>query len=56
MFKYLLISIAIVPLIVGVIAAKQVDERRSRSSLRVGWILYAVFWFGVLYYLRFRWS
>jgi hypothetical protein len=56
MFKYLLISIAIVPLLVGVSAAKGDDGRRRRSALRVGWVLYAVLWFGVLYYLRYRWS
>lgn len=56
MFKYILISIAIAPLLVGVGAAKQRDGARSRSALRVGWILYALFWFGVLYYLRYRWS
>ena len=56
MFKYFLISIAIVPLLVGVSAAKVPDGGRSRSALRIGWFLYAVLWFGVLYYLRYRWG
>jgi len=55
-FKYFLISIAIVPLLIGVGAAKARDGARSRSALRVGWVVYAVLWFGVLYYLRYRWS
>lgn len=56
MFKYFLISIAIAPLFVGVWAAQRRDAGRGRSALRVGWVLYATLWFGVLYYLRFRWS
>lgn len=56
MFKYLLISIVVVPLLLGVSAAKGHDPGRSRSALRIGWILYALLWFGVLYYLRGRWS
>ena len=55
MFKYFLISIAIVPLLLGIGAAKVPDVKRSRSTLRVGWAVYAVLWFGVLYYLRYRW-
>lgn len=56
MFKYFLISIAIAPLFVGVGAAKGRDAVRGRSALRVGWLVYATLWFGVLYYLRYRWS
>lgn len=56
MFKYFLISIAIVPLLLGVSAAKGRDSTRSRSALRVGWVVYALLWFGVLYYLRYRWA
>jgi len=55
-FKYLLISIAIVPALMGVIVAKQADGARGWATLRLSWILYAVLWFGVVYYLRFRWS
>ena len=56
MFKYLLISIALVPLLVGIRAANKGDVQRRRSALRVAWVLYATLWFGLLYYLRFRWS
>ena len=56
MFKYFLISIAIVPLLLGVGAANGRDGGGSRSALRVGWLVYALFWFGVLYYLRYRWG
>jgi hypothetical protein len=55
-FKYFLISIALVPILLGVSAAKERDGARNRSALRVGWLVYAVLWFGVLYYLRYRWS
>ena len=56
MFKYFLISIAIVPLLLGVSAAKGGDPGRSRSALRVAWVLYALLWFGLLFYLRYRWT
>ena len=56
MFKYFLISIVIAPLLAGVTAVKGRDGNRDRSALRVTWIVYAVLWFGVLYYLRYRWS
>ena len=56
MFKYFLISIVIAPLLLGVSAAKGRSAGRSRSALRVGWVVYALLWFGVLYYLRYRWG
>jgi hypothetical protein len=55
-FKYFLISIAVIPLLLGVSAAKRRDGGRNGSALRIGWVLYALLWFGVLYYLRYRWS
>jgi len=51
-FKYFLISIALVPLLVGVGAANAGNGQR----LRVVWVVYAVLWFALLYYLRYRWS
>ena len=56
MFKYLLISITLVPVLLGVSAARERDGASNRYALRVGWFLYATLWFGVLYYLRYRWS
>lgn len=56
MFKYFLISIAFVPLLVGVLAAKGADAARSRARLRASWVVYALLWFGALYYLRYRWG
>jgi hypothetical protein len=55
-FKYFLVSIALVPILLGVSAAKGRDGARDQSALRVRWLIYAVLWFGVLYYLRRRWS
>ncbi len=55
MFKYLLISIVLAPLVVGLAAARSSDAVRNRSALRIGWVAYGVLWFGVLYYLRYRW-
>jgi len=55
-FKYFLISIVIAPLLVGVTTAKGRDRGGDLSALRISWIVYAILWFGVLYYLRYRWS
>jgi hypothetical protein len=55
-FKYLLISVVLAPLLVGLIAARGKEALRSRSVLRISWATYAVVWFGVLYYLKYRWS
>jgi hypothetical protein len=55
-FKYFLISIALVPILLGVSAAKERDIALNRSALRVRWLIYGVLWFSVLYYLRYRWS
>jgi len=54
MFKSILISIAIAPILLGVIAAKGRDGGRDRTALRIGWVAYAVLWVGALYYLRYR--
>ena len=56
MFKYLLISVVFAPLVVGLLAARGSEPARNRVALRVGWLGYAVLWFGVLYYLRYRWT
>lgn len=54
MFKSILISVAIAPVLLGVIAATGRDSRRARSALTVAWVAYAVLWFGALYFLRLR--
>lgn len=54
MFKSILISVAIVPILLGMIAAKGRDGGRDLAALRIGWVAYAVLWFGALYYLRHR--
>jgi hypothetical protein len=53
-FKSILISIAIAPMLLGMIAAKGRGGGRDLAALRVGWMAYAVLWIGALYYLRFR--
>jgi len=55
-FKHFLISIVIAPLLIGLIAVKGRDGGKDRSALRIGWLVYAVVWFGMLYYLRTRWA
>ena len=55
MFRYFLTSITIVPVLLGVIAVSYRGNADSRSLLRIGWIVYGVLWFGMLYYLRHRW-
>jgi hypothetical protein len=55
MFKLLLISIVIVPVLLGIQAAK---SRRGRqgAGLLLGLVLtYDVFYWLMLYYLRIRW-
>ena len=54
MFKSILISIAIAPLLLGVFTGKGRDGGRDRTALRVGWVAYAILWIGALYYLRYR--
>jgi hypothetical protein len=53
-FKSILISVTIAPILLGVIAAKGRDGGRDLTALRVGWVAYAVLWIGALYYLRHR--
>lgn len=55
MFKALLISIVIMPILLGVIAAKGRADGRDRTVLRGWWILYTCVWIGLLYLLRYRW-
>ena len=55
MFKYFLITICIFPSLLGVIAAKSHERVHGRRVLRIGWVLYALIWFFLLYYLRYRW-
>jgi hypothetical protein len=55
-FKYILISMVIVPLLIGVIAVKGRSGAKDYSALRIGWVVYAVFWFGTLYFLRHKWA
>ena len=56
MFPYILLSITIVPILLGMSAARGRDGGRERSALRVGWVSYAVVWFAILYYLWHRWT
>ena len=52
MLKALLISIVIVPVLLGIkMANVQGDGLRV---LRALWVLYGIFWVGLLYYLKRR--
>jgi hypothetical protein len=55
-FKLLLISIVIVPMLLGVTAANSRPDGKDRAVLRTRWILYASLWIGLLYVLRYRWA
>jgi hypothetical protein len=55
MFKYLFISIVIVPVLLGAKAASVPGGPRGLRVLIAGWVLYSVFWVGMLYYLKHRW-
>ena len=55
MFKYLLMSIVIVPVLLGMKAA---TDRSGPNGLRIllaGWVLYGLLWFSMLYFLKDRW-
>jgi hypothetical protein len=54
--KLLLISIVIVPMVLGISAANSRTGGKDRSVLRSRWILYVTFWIGLLYFLKFRWT
>ena len=56
MFKYFIISVIIVPALIGVTAGKGRNGEGNRSGLRFGWLVYVVLWVGTLHYLRFRWA
>lgn len=56
MFKYLLISIVIAPLLIGTIAVKGRNDSKDRSVLRISWFVYAGLWFSMLYFLRAKWA
>jgi hypothetical protein len=53
--KFFLISIVIVPILLGITAANSANGK-SRSVLRSRWVLYAFVWMGFLYFLRFKWG
>jgi hypothetical protein len=55
-FELFMISVTIVPILLGVSAAKGRAGKPNPKMLRVGWIVYAVLWFGSLYLLRYRWA
>jgi hypothetical protein len=54
-FKYLLMSIVIVPILLGVKAADGRGGPRGLRVLIIGWVLYSILWVGMLYFLRHRW-
>jgi hypothetical protein len=54
-FKYLLLSIVIVPVLLGVKAANGRGNLRGLPVLLIGWVSYSVLWLGMLYFLKHRW-
>ena len=52
MLKALLISIVIVPVLLGVKSANSRSD--GLKVLRTIWVLYGVLWVGLLYYLKRR--
>ena len=55
MVKYFLISIVIVPVLLGVKAGSIRSGPRGLAVLIAGWVLYSVLWVGMLYYAKGRW-
>ena len=56
MFKYLIVSVVLVPVLLGIFAANQRDAYTGRLVLRAGWVAFGIFWIALLHYLRFRWQ
>ena len=54
MYKSILISIVIAPVLLGTIAAKGRNGGRDLRALRLGWLAYAVLWIAALYYVMPR--
>jgi hypothetical protein len=55
MFAYLLMSIVIVPVLLGVKAATSRNEPRGLRTLLTGWVLYGILWLCMLYFVKHRW-
>jgi hypothetical protein len=55
MFAYLLMSIVIVPVLLGVKATTRRQGLRGLRMLLTGWVLYAALWLCMLYFLKNRW-
>ena len=56
MFRYLIVSIVLVPVLLGIFAAKKEDPDAARIVLRIGWVAFGIFWIVLLHYLRYRWQ
>jgi len=54
-FKYILISIVIVPVLLGVKAADGRGGLTGLRVLRVARVLYGSFWLVMLYIMKYRW-
>lgn len=52
MFKYLLISIVIVPVLLGIFAARKPN---GRLVLGTSFVVYGILWVALLYFLKRRW-
>jgi hypothetical protein len=55
MFKWILISVVFVPVLLGMLAAKSRRERIGLLVLLALLLAYGVFYVVTLYYLRIRW-
>jgi hypothetical protein len=55
MFKFLLISIVLVPVLLGINAATTRRGPRGLRPLLAGLAVYNVLWLSMLYFLKLRW-
>jgi len=55
MFQYMLVSILLAPVLIGVGVANRHGDQRDRATLRVSWTVYVILWFALLYFLNFKW-
>jgi len=51
-----MISIVIVPCLIGISAARGHEGKGDPSALRIGWIAYITVWFVFLYFVKSKWA
>ena len=56
MLKFFILSIVIVPCLIGISAARRNERKGDPAALRIRWIIYITVWFGLLYFAKRKWA